>query len=181
MGVDRGKTVLKSIRLNAEDAAILGQEAKAQGLTFNALVSRLVTRFLEWDRFADRYGYIALPTSSFRTLVGLLDDRQLEQFGKDSGSRNAAAIAQFWFKRLDLETFLRFLAISAKYGRIWHYEVARKGGHVVLTIHNDIGPTYAAAHREYFDQAIRQILEVVPTVRQRGDSIVFTFPEPEVR
>lgn len=177
----RRKAILKSVRFDAQDAEILSKEAKAVGLTFNALVSRLVTRFVEWDRFADRYGFIALPRQSFRTLVSQMDRRQLEEFGRATGHGNVAAITQFWFKRLDFDSFLSFLAISAKYAKIWHYELAQRGDQVVLTVLNDIGPSYAAVHREYFDQAIREILGVKPHIEQRGDAVVFTFLAPGSR
>ncbi len=175
------KTVLRSVRFSPTEEEILSQEAKANGVTFNALISKLVARYVEWDRFADKYGYVALPRQSFRYLTSLLSEAQLEDFGKETGHRNAGAITQFWFQRLNLETFLSFLSLSAKYCRIWQYEIGRQGTNLVLTVHSDIGPAYAAVHRQYFDQAIRGILGVVPKVEQKGDSVVFVFPEPSLR
>ncbi len=181
MPADARKTVLKTIRFSQSDVEALSRDARANHVTFNALVSAMVARYLEWDRFADKYGFVALPRQSLRYLSSLLTEEQLEKFGKETGARNSAAIAQFWFNRLGVEAFLEFLSLSAKYCRIWQYEIGRVGSHWVLTVHNDIDPAYAAVHRQYFDQAIRGIVGVAPKIEQKGNAVVFTFPDPTMR
>src|SRR5574340_1849038 len=149
------KTVLKSIRMTEAEEAILRKDAESKGITFNALVSSLIARYIEWDRLADRYGFVTLPRQSYRYLISLLDAEQLEKFGRETGRSNASGITQFWFKGLDAQTFLRFLSVYSKYTRIWDFELGRQGANFVLTVHNDIDPTYSVVHRHYFDQAIR--------------------------
>jgi hypothetical protein len=178
MSTTERKTVLKSIRISKTEEEILRKDAESKGITFNALVSTLITRYIEWDRLAERYGFIALPRQSFRYLISLLDEKQLEKFGKETGLRNAPAITLFWFKRLDRQTFLNFISISAKYCKIWDYEVGRQGTDFLLTVHNDIDPAYSVVHRHYFDQAIRSIVGAVPKVEDKGNAVVFTFSEP---
>ncbi len=175
------KTVLKSVRMSEADEAILQKDAESKGITFNALVSSLIARYIEWDRLADRYGFVALPRHSFRYLISLLDQEQLERFGRETGMSNASAITSFWFKSLDFATFQKFLAVYSKYTRIWDYEVGRQGSNVVLTVHNDISPAYSLVHRAYFDQAIRNIVGTVPKIEEKGNAVVFTFPEPPLR
>lgn len=175
------KTVLKSIRMTESEEAILQKDAESKGITFNALVSSLISRYIEWDRLADRYGFVALPRQSFRYLISLLDEEQLEKFGKETGSSNASAITSFWFKSLDSQTFLRFLAVYSKYTKIWDYEVGRQGANFVLTVHNDISPAYSLVHRQYIDQAIRNIVGAVPKIEDKGNAVVFTFSEPSSR
>ena len=181
MAPDTRKTVLKTIRFSQADADALDRDAKSRGITFNALVSATATRYLEWDRYADKYGFVALPQQSLRYLTSLLNEDQLGKFGSETGAKNAPAIAHFWFNRLGVESFLNFLAVSAKYCRIWQYEIGRHGPHFVLTVHNDIDPSYAAVHRHYFDQAIRGIVGVAPKIEQWGNATVFTFSDPALR
>jgi len=181
MSGNERKTVLKSIRMTEAEEEILRKDAESKGVTFNALVSSLITRYIEWDRLAERYGFVALPRQSLRYLVSLLDKEQLEKFGKETGSSNASGIAMFWFKRLDTQTFQNFLSISAKYCKIWDYELGRHGLNFVLTVHNDIDPAYSLVHRHYFDQAIRSIVGAVPKIEDKGNAVVFTFSEPPSR
>lgn len=181
MARDARKTVLKSIRMTEADEEVLRKDAEAKGITFNALVSSLITRYVEWDRLAERYGFIALPRQSYRYLMALLDTAELERFGRETGAINAPAIASFWFKSLGTPTFLKFLAVYAKHCRIWDYEVGRTGGQLVLTVHNDIDPAYSVAIRSYFDEAIRSIVGVAPKIEEKGNAVVFTFPESPSR
>lgn len=46
---------------------------------------------------------------------------------------------------------------------------------MVLTVHNDIDPSYSVVHRQYFDQAIRGIVGTAPKIEQKGDVVVSRF------
>jgi len=181
MSGETRKTVLKSIRLTEAEEDTLRKDAESKGITFTALISSLVTRYLEWDRLAERYGFVSLPRQSFRYLISLLDDGQLEKFGKETGLVNAPAIASFWFKSHDTQAFLKFLSVSSRYTRIWDFEFGRKGSIYTLTVHNDIDPRYSLVHRQYFDQAIRSIVGVTPKIEEKGNAVVFTFSESPSR
>ena len=178
MSINRRKTVLRSIRFTAKEAEILSKEAESKGISFNALVSGLITHYIEWDRFAERYGFVALGKQSFRNLISSMTEEQLEKWGKETGSKHATDMALFWFKRLDLQAFLSLLAVCAKYMNLWHYEVEQQGRNYVVTVHNDIGPALSASHRIYFDQVVRSMVGVTPKVEVRGNSVVITFTDP---
>ena len=53
-------TVLKTFRIPKHLYSVLELEAKARGLSPNALVSMIFTKFANWDRYSTRFGYVSI-------------------------------------------------------------------------------------------------------------------------
>jgi len=172
------KTVLRSIRLSIEHDRLLEEDAKKKGLSVNSLLTSLITKYAEWDRYAERFGYVAVGRQGFKNLFDLLNEEALIAHGKEVGGKNAPDIVRFWFGKLDLGTFLSFLALHSKYSGIYHYEHSNHGGTHVITVHHELGPRYSIVLANYFDQAIRKIVGVIPKVESGENSCIMTFDEP---
>ncbi|MGI0084921.1 MAG: hypothetical protein ACREBQ_07555, partial [Nitrososphaerales archaeon] len=117
------KTVLRSIRLSMEHDKVLEEDAKKKGISVNSLLTNLITKYAEWDRYAERFGFVTLGRQGFRSVFELMSDETLVAHGKEVGGKNAPDITRFWFGKLNLETFFSFLALYSKYSGIFHYEI----------------------------------------------------------
>src|SRR6266571_5150434 len=60
------KTVLRTIRLGADISERMEAKAKATGSSVNSLLSFLVTRYVEWDELAQRFGFMEVSKNFFR-------------------------------------------------------------------------------------------------------------------
>jgi len=172
------KTVLRSIRLSAEHEKLLEEDAKKKGLSVNALLTTLITKYAEWDRFAERFGYVSVGRQGFKGLFDLLSDEALIAHGRDAGGKNAPEITRFWFGRLDLQAFLSFLVVHSKYSGLYHYELVNNGRNHSITFHHELGPRYNVTLTNYFDQAIKNIVGVAPRIEKGDNSFVMSFDEP---
>ena len=175
------KTVLRSIRLSAEHDKILDEDAEKKGLSVNSLLTTLITKYVEWDRFAERFGYISLGRQGFKSLFDLLSDEALVTHGREVGGKNAPEIARFWFGKLNLETFFSFLKVHSKYSGIYHYELVSNGRTHTITFHHELGPRYNVSLVNYFDQAVRNIVGVAPKFEIGNNSFTMSFEEPSPR
>ncbi len=172
------KTVIRSIRLSAEHDKLLEEEARRKGLSVNSLLVTMITKYVEWDRFAEKFGIVSLGRQGFRSSFEFLSDEALVAHGKDVGARSAPEITRFWFGKLNLETFLSFIALQSKYSGIYHYEVAARGRSYSITFHHELGPRYNVVLVNYFDQAIRNIVGVAPRIERGENTFVVSFEEP---
>jgi hypothetical protein len=172
------KTVLRTIRLSAEHDRILEEDARKKGLSVNSLLTTLITKYAEWDRFAERFGYVSVGRQGFRRMFDLLSDEALVAHGRDVGGRNAPEITRFWFGKLNLETFFSFLAVHSKYAGIYHYELSSNSRNHTITLHHELGPRYSVVLANYFDQAIRNIVGVAPKISTGDNSCTLSFDEP---
>ena len=172
------KTVLRSIRMSQENADLMEQEARRKGLSFNALISTLIAKYVEWDRYADRFGFIMMTHEGHKNMLDSMDDERLVEHATRMGTRIPMEMTLFWFKKLNLQTFFSFIALHSKYTRAYHYEIESEGRTHIITFHHDLGPKYTTFLRHYFDQAIRNIVGVAPKVEVRQTSLIMSFREP---
>jgi hypothetical protein len=120
-------------------------------LSVNSLLTTLITKYAEWDRFAERFGFVSVGRQGFKQLFDLLSDEVLVTHGREVGGKNAPEITRFWFGKLNLETFFSFLAVHSKYSGIYHYELVSNGRTHTITFNHELGPRYNIALVYYFD------------------------------
>jgi hypothetical protein len=164
--------------LSSEHDELLEEEAKRKGISVNSLLTKLITKYAEWDRFAERFGYVSITKQGFRRMFELMTNDELVTHGKEMGSRNAPDVVRFWFGKLNLATFLAFLDLFSKYSGTFHYEFKTVGKSNVITFHHEFGHPYSVVLSYYFDEAIRRIVGSAPKIETGTNSVVVTFEEP---
>jgi hypothetical protein len=169
------KTVFRSLRLTEELDAAIQKEAVARGLPVNSLVSQVLTKFAEWDRHAEKFGFVMITRDGFRSLIEAIPDERLARVGPELGSTNPKEMTLFWFKRLGVDPFLRYLALYCRYGRIGEYEVEREASTYTITIHHELGAKYSSYLADFFGAAVRSVVGVPATIERGRNAIVVRF------
>ena len=103
---DTKKTVLKTMRIPAYINALLEKDADSKGVTVNALLSIILTKYAEWDRYIERFGGITIKPQAFKEIIDAVDENKLADIAKRSGTRFPKEFILFWFKKADLDTYL---------------------------------------------------------------------------
>src|SRR5512139_817158 len=95
------KTVLRTVRLNQELDYRLRDDAELHDLTVNGLINRIMTKYVEWDRHTERFGFVSFARGTFKSILEEVDDCKVEQIASDAGSLALEAVTLFWFKELN--------------------------------------------------------------------------------
>src|SRR5208337_1632706 len=111
------KTVLRTVRISEELDGILEKDAKANRTSVNALISSIMAKYAEWDRYTEKFGHISIPTTLFRALLDLTDENALAALAERVGVELTNQITVFWFKKTNLETLLHFMSNASQYGK----------------------------------------------------------------
>ena len=172
------KTILRSVRFNEDLDRLLKADAKKRGISVNALIAEIFTKYAEWDRFAQRFPMVSISRQGFKNLIDLLSADELKEHAEEAGSRNAPEIALFWFKTLNLDSFLRLVHIISKYGNSFEYEHSSDQAMHTIAIHHEIGQAYSDFLAHYFDAAIRKIIGVAPKLDKGKNLLTIRFSEP---
>jgi len=88
------KDVLRSLRLTEETSRELSNEAKRQSVSFSALTTTILTKYLEYGRFAERYGILTFGPSTITPILDALSDETVEQLGKELGKMRPKEILE---------------------------------------------------------------------------------------
>ena len=174
------KSVLRSIRIRNSLQKTLEQDAEVQGISVNALVNAILTRYAEWDRFADKFGFITITKFGYATMFEEIPDQKLDQFAERMGSQNARDMTLFWFKRLGLDPFLAYLSLVARYARTFQFEIDRQASEVTLLVQTDLGARHARFLLHFLSGAIHSVVGAVPRTQTGRNSVTFRFRAPPV-
>ena len=169
------KTVFRSLRLTEELDVTIQRAAASRGLPVNSLISQILTKYSEWDRHAEKFGFVMITRDGFRSLIEAIPDEKLARVGEALGSANPKEMTLFWFKHLGTEQFLQYLELYCRYGRIGEYEVDREGSTCTITIHHELGAKYSGYLADFFGAAVRSVVGVPATVERGRNAIVVRF------
>ena len=75
-------------------------------MSVNSLITTMITKYAEWDRYAEKFGFVSLTYDSLKLILETSDDNKITQIGKDLSERTIREFLMFWFKRIDIESFL---------------------------------------------------------------------------
>lgn len=172
------KTVLRSIRIPSRLEELLRADAQARGLSVNALVSSILTKYAEWDRFAEKFGFVTITRNGFRALVEGLDDEGRERVAREMGSQNPREMTLFWFKKLGLDAFLDYLSLIRRYAKWSEFEVQKDERGVTIQMQHHWGPRASTFQGFFMEEAVRGVVGVVPTCEVGRDSVLLRFRPP---
>jgi hypothetical protein len=120
-------TTLRTVRIPQELDNALENISKERGLSVNSFVSMLLKKYVEWDKYADRFGYITLTRESLSRILNAIDDNKLIESAQDYGSTVLKEFLMFWFKELNIDSVLNALSLRCKYANVAEYELKTDG------------------------------------------------------
>lgn len=174
--MEQKRTVIRTVRLTKELDKILAEDADLKRTNLNALISSILMKYAEWDRYAERFSHISVPTTLFRGLLDLITDEDaLAKLADRVGVELPSETASFWFKKINQETLLRFQRLACKYGRAGEIEIEDEGPDLTFTIYHALGKNGSIWFEHYFDKLIRTYLKVIPQIRTTENSVTVRF------
>ena len=155
-----GKSVVRTFRIPRGLNNALVREAENRGVSPNALLSMILTRFSEWDRYAEKFGYISITRDALRGILECLDDDKLCCLAEDLGSQEPRDALMFWFKEITVESFLSFLSNISKYCQVGQLEIETKSTNCVFALRHDVGAKWS----KYLKCYLSRVLDGLPSV-----------------
>ncbi|MCI4355393.1 MAG: hypothetical protein L3K06_08535 [Thermoplasmata archaeon] len=178
MPAKEAKSVLRSIRIRREIQQTLERDAASKGISVNALMNAILTRYVEWDRFTEKFGSVTIAKTGYLAMFEAIPDEEIDRLGDLVGGSNPRDMTLFWFKKLGLDAFLQYLNLVARYGRTIEYEVERQGSEVTLLIRQEFGARHSRYLVHFFTAAIHAIVGTVPRAQMGRNSVVLRFRAP---
>jgi len=165
------KTTLRTFRFSEELTHALEAEAEEQGMTLNAFVSSILTKHIEWDAKAAKFGYIPTYKPIFLSLLQAPDDESLSRLGRTVLPAMWKEMASFWFRDSSVDRILDLLSMRSRYLPFIQSEVKREGRKCTIVTHHDLGPKWSIVLRGAFDELVRTSFHSQPTI-SAGDTVV---------
>src|SRR2546428_11872675 len=143
------KTTTRAFRIDETVDRQLREWAEREGVSVSFLANKALRRLVEWDMYADRFGFISMPREALSRMIELLSEDEVRDLGRWAGEDVYRAFTTFMFKHLDLETVLEVIPKpSSRYTRAFEYEEKRDGSRTVIVLRHGSGHKYSLFYEE---------------------------------
>ena len=176
----KSKTLIRSIRITKEIDDMLQKDAKAKRISLNALIGSIMTKYVEMDRYNERYDTITLKQESFSSILQVVEDEKLTHVAKEIGSLIPKQFLLFWFKRSDLETYLRYLSLVCGYNGFAKYEIGiddSRRNYTITLIHN-MGEKWSNFLKNWLELGMKVTAGIIPMIDSTKNTVVARFHAP---
>jgi hypothetical protein len=171
----RQKTVTRTIRIPDHLDDILQKDSKEKRSTTNALISSILTKYAEWDRYTESFGFISLPRSGLKLIMESLDDETIKQIAGQIGSSHGKELIMFFFKKLTLDTFVSAISLFSKYAGFGSYEMESNGRDHTVVLHHELGRKWSIYVAHLMSQGLKSTLGISPKFQIAENSVIFEF------
>ncbi len=172
------KSVLRVSRISEDLDNLLQKDAKDKRTSVNALINSIFAKYAEWDRYADRFGYVSVGKELFASILRATDQEKLVKIGDELGSQLIKQFILFWFNRVNLETFLAYISLVCRYGGIAKYEMEVEGkDYTIIAIH-ELGISWSEFMKHFIDQGLRVNFGIVAQFDVSKNSLVARLRAP---
>ena len=145
-------SVTRSVRIEKDADERLRHLAEQGDTSVNTLVNRALRKFVEWDAYGEKFGFITLPSAMLIKLMDCLTDEEARELGIWAGKNLVKEYITFWFKEVTPETLLEgFPKLLAKYGRAFAYEELEEGDRRTIILKHGSGAKWST----FYEEAIR--------------------------
>jgi hypothetical protein len=172
----RYKTKLRTIRLPVALDTALEEEAGKRTMSTNSFIISILEKYDEWDRQAERFHFMAFPKEQVRDEFAALGDLTLmKRLARSAGATVPKEMMLFWFKEVSLDSFIKYLALQARYQRYAHYEIRHHDEKTTIIAKHDLGPNWSIWLECYIGEAIKSNMGVTPHIESSPNTVRFEF------
>jgi len=173
------RAVTRTLRIDSDVESRIELLAEKEGVSFNLLANRSLRRLVEWEATAEKFGFAQVPLQALERVFNLLSDSQARELGKEAGKNMMQELILFWFKKLDRESALNLLAMSAKYARLFKLERTSTGSTETVVMKHDRGRNASAYYAELLKSLFRT-LDINITTQETEGQVVAEIPAPGI-
>jgi hypothetical protein len=131
-------------------------------------------KYAEWDRYAEKLDNISVSRDFFRSILGAVDESKLLELAQTQGLGAPKQAIPFWFKRLDVESFLAWISVYSKYGGFSGFDVESDGTNYTMAVRHGLGEVWSRFITVWLRGAMASI-GVSPKVETTDTSVIIRF------
>ena len=169
------KTRLRTFRLEEELDALLQKDAKSKGISVNSLLSIILTKYAEWDRYVEKFNVITMKKESFKTMLSAIDDDKITDLSQELGDKMPSQFILFWFKKKTLENYLKYISLLCKHGGFGQFEIEEEGREYTITLIHELGEKWSNFIANWMNSGMKSTIGIVPRIDEMQNSVVIRF------
>jgi hypothetical protein len=180
-GSSDGESVNKTFRIKRPVISRIEADAEKEGISTNALVNNILTRYVDWDRVANEIGFVSLAPNMIHGLLAVSTEDQMGKAGDNIGKNSCFKdLSLHYFQKYDSKTFMKLALLLQKYGN--NYKVQGETNHnggSDLSFYHDLGKKWSSLIGTMLHYELNRI-GMQHTFEISDNAVVFRFPNNKV-
>jgi hypothetical protein len=175
----RQHTITHTIRIDESLDRLLRQVSDNDHITMNSIVASALRRFAEWDVYADRFGFVTVPSTLLTRMMSLISDEDVRELGRWAGGNLTRDLVVFWFKQVSLDTVLEAMRlVGSKYGRAFEFEHSSISNEHIIVVKHNRGIKWSIFYDQSFRTVFRELLHKEVKSDFTENQVVFHMDAP---
>jgi hypothetical protein len=183
LSVKKKKTILRTIRVSEELDSLIEKDAEDQNISANALITKIMTRYAEWQRHIEKTSYVLIASALFRAILKEVSDEKIAEIAKTVLPTIINNLAMLEFGKTDFDSVLKTIFLISKYETGLRTSVSTpdeaKDGKHTLTLYHDWGPKGSLLFKNYLDNLIRDETGKSPAANVTDDVVTISFSKSQ--
>ena len=170
------KTVVRAVRFPKEIDDILVAEARRRKTTINNLLYGMLVKYVEWDRYADRFGFRSLMPGTLKSILSATKPEELPRVAHGMATNHMKEWLTFRFNEVSVRSWKINTTLFVKYAELGEFQIQpRSDGKSLDAIYkHDLGPIWSSLIGPYCREMYANLLDgpPFPEVEPTSDSII---------
>lgn len=165
-----------TFRIDENVIKILRSESKRNQITLNSLVNQLLKRYVEWDMYEPKVGFIPIAKPIVIELFSNRSYEEISTMAKEIGIDVVHDIALFMKNRMDLDSFLSWFERRMASSLTETNHTLQDGYHVYVLKH-ELGKNWSLYHKIIIELMFNKIFNKTVSVTVSSTTIRFRFKD----
>jgi len=166
----------RTFRLDEGIDRVLEAEANRQYLSVNALVNKVLIRYKDFGRFAERHEALHFFYNDWKAFLERLTPTDLQELGKRLGDSSPQAVLSLVGMDVDAERLPYFIEeVMSRYQRWFKAEKLELEDRVRYSLRHDLGTGWSIFLKSFLDNMLKHLFKVRAEVDLVEDVVVCTI------
>lgn len=157
--------MVRAIRIYSSLDKWFSDLAEEKGLSFNLLANKVLSKYCEYDRVAEKLGFVELSPLTLKNLLSLISNEESETLGATSGfsGLNAKQLVSMVTGNNDINAFLDALKVMERNMRSFNADVVRKGNNFEIIMSHNLGIKWSHFLKGMLESTLKDTYHLNPS------------------
>ncbi|MFQ5969301.1 MAG: hypothetical protein ACE5J2_02245 [Nitrososphaerales archaeon] len=166
------KTSVMSFRLDQDTVEALREEAEEEEVSLNVLANHVFRRYVEWERFAQKAGFIPITKELLTALLNEVNQEKIEELVKKIGKEVIKAQILYMENKYDLDSFIKWSEARNRISGFAHKRV-RDGDNHEYIIQHDLNFNWSLYMKTIYEMVLEDVYKKKVEFELTPSTVVF--------
>lgn len=168
-------TTIVTFRLDTGIIESLKRHAQQQGISLNALVNHILSKFVRWDMYEKKAGMIPLPRPLLMKIFDMLDDEEIAELATWMGKSIIPEIILFMEGNINKDSIITWLEKRLSDVFEMRHVSDPNNNNDIIIIKHDLGKKWSLFHKILFTTIFNELLDVRVNVKFDNNIILLSL------